>query len=230
MSKISDNVARINERIANAAGKIGRDPAEIALVAVSKTKPASMIREAYEAGLRTFGENYAQEMAAKAEELADLDISWHFIGHLQRNKARLVAPVASCVETVDSTRLAEALNSKLDRPLDILIEIKIGEEKTKSGIDEDDLPHFLEELKAFDKLNPRGLMTIPPYIPDPEAARPHFAKLREIMARLHAQNIVGSSFVELSMGMSHDFETAIEEGATTVRVGTAIFGERDYER
>jgi pyridoxal phosphate enzyme (YggS family) len=226
MGSIVDNLKSIQDRIANAAYKAGRDPAEITLVAVSKTKPASMIREAYEAGHRSFGENYAQEMAAKAGELKGLDISWHFIGHLQRNKAKLVAPIASYVETVDSAKLAEALNAKSDRPLDILVEINIGAEDTKSGVGEDELPGFFEELKVFDKLKVRGLMIIPPYIPDPEAARPHFIKLREIMARLNEQNIVGSPLTELSMGMSHDFETAIEEGATIVRVGTAIFGER----
>ena len=226
MGTIADNLKNIQDRIEKAAAKAGRDPAEITLVAVSKTKPASMIREAYEAGHRSFGENYAQEMAAKDEELADLDISWHFIGHLQRNKAKLVAPVASYVETVDSIRLAEALNSKIDQPLDVLIEVNIGAEETKSGIREDELPKFLEELQHFDKLSVKGLMIIPPYIPDLEAARPHFIKLREIMERLNEQNIVGSPLTELSMGMSHDFETAIEEGATIVRVGTAIFGER----
>lgn len=226
MTSISDNLARVRERIANAAYKTGRDPAEITLVAVSKTKLASMIREACEAGQRTFGENYAQEMAAKAGELKGLDIIWHFIGHLQRNKAKLVAPVAACVETIDSIKLAEALNSKANRPMDILIEINIGAEGTKSGIGEDELPKLLEGLQPLDKLRVKGLMIIPPYIPDPEAARPHFAKLREIMARLNEQNIVGSPLTELSMGMSHDFETAIEEGATIVRVGTAIFGER----
>jgi pyridoxal phosphate enzyme (YggS family) len=230
MSSIAENLKSVKDRIASAAHKVGRDPAEITLVAVSKTKSASMIREAFEAGHRIFGENYAQELAAKAKELADLDISWHFIGHLQRNKARLVAPVASCVETVDSARLAEALNDRAAGPLDILIEINIGAEDSKSGVDEDELPDLFEGLKALDNLRPRGLMIIPPYIPDPEASRPHFIGLRKIMARLNEQNIVGSPLTELSMGMSHDFEAAIEEGATIIRVGTAIFGERTYER
>lgn len=226
MGSIAENLKSVQERIERAAARAGRDPAEITLVAVSKTKPASMIREAHEAGHRVFGENYAQELAAKAGELADLDIDWHFIGHLQRNKARLVAPVASYVETVDSLKLAEALNAKANRPLDILIEINIGSEDSKSGVNEDELPNLFEGLKALGNLRTRGLMIIPPYIPDPEASRLYFRGLREIMTRLNEQNIVGSPLAELSMGMSHDFETAIEEGATIIRVGTAIFGER----
>ena len=226
MGNIAENLKNVDERIERAAAKAGRDPAEITLVAVSKTKPASLIREAYEAGHRIFGENYAQELATKAEELADLDINWHFIGHLQRNKARLVAPVASYVETVDSVKIAEALNAKANHPIDILIEINIGNEDSKSGVHEDELPNLFKELKALGNLRARGLMIIPPYIPNPEASRPHFRGLRKIMTRLNEQNIVGSPLTELSMGMSHDFEAAIEEGATIIRVGTAIFGER----
>lgn len=226
MKSIADNLKNVYERIERASAKAGRDPAEITLVAVSKTKPASMIREAHESGHRVFGENYAQELAAKAAELADLDIKWHFIGHLQRNKARLVAPVASYVETVDSVKVAEALNAKTDHPIDILIEINIGSEDSKSGVDEDELPNLFKELKALSNLRTRGLMIIPPYIPDPETSRPYFRGLREIMTRLNEQNIVESPLTELSMGMSHDFEAAIEEGATIIRVGTAIFGER----
>lgn len=226
MSSIAENLRSVRERIKHAVANAGRDPAQITLVAVSKTKPASMIREAFEGGHRTFGENYAQEMAAKASELADLDISWHFIGHLQRNKAKLVAPIAACVETIDSLKLAEALNSKSANPIDILIEVNIDAEESKSGMNEDELPDVLKGLKAFDKLRLKGLMIIPPYIPDPEASRPHFIQLREIMTRLNEQNIVEYPLTQLSMGMSHDFETAIEEGATIVRIGTAIFGER----
>jgi len=230
MGNIAENLKSIRERIERAATKSGRDPAEITLVAVSKTKSASMIREAHKAGHRVFGENYAQELAAKAGELADLDISWHFIGHLQRNKAKLVAPVASYVETVDSLKLAEALNARATTPIDVLIEVNIGAEESKSGIGADGIPTLLTGIDPLEKLTARGLMVIPPYIPDPEASRPHFIRLREIMTRLNEQNIVGSPLTELSMGMSHDFEAAIEEGATIIRVGTAIFGERTCER
>lgn len=226
MDSIADNLQSVKKRIHAAAISAGRDPTAITLVAVSKTKPTSMIREAYEAGQRAFGENYAQEMADKANELADLDIAWHFIGHLQRNKAKLVAPVARYMETVDSLKIAEVLNSRAGTPIDVLIEINIGEEGSKSGVNESEVPSLLQGMSAFDKLEPRGLMIIPPYLPDPEASRLHFKRAREIMARLNADNVVGYPLTELSMGMSHDFEVAIEEGATIVRVGTAIFGER----
>ncbi len=228
MSGIAHNLIDVRKRLIAAAERAKRDPAGIKLVAVSKTKPASLIREAHEAGQRIFGENYAQELAHKAAELADLDIQWHFIGHLQRNKAKLVAPAARCVETVDSLKLAETLNSRAQGPLDVLIEVNIGGEESKAGVAENDIPALARDIARLDRLNLTGLMIIPPYVPDPEASRPYFRKLRQIMTRLNDSNGVGYPLTELSMGMSHDFEAAIEEGATIVRVGTAIFGERDY--
>lgn len=227
MDNIRNRLEIVQNRIAATAAKAGRDPASIKLVAVSKLKPSGMIREAFEAGQRTFGENYAQDMAAKAQELSDLDIDWHFIGHLQTNKAKLVAPVVKYIETIDSAKLADAINKRLDHPIDILIEVNIGLEDTKSGVRIGDLPQLIGELARFERLNLRGLMIIPPYMEDPEASRPYFRKLRELMTQLNEQGISKEPLTELSMGMSHDYHVAIEEGATIVRVGTAIFGERE---
>ncbi len=227
MNSIEKNLHHVRQRIEGAAMKAGRDPNTITLVAVSKLKPAPMIREAYGAGQRAFGENYAQDMVDKAKQLADLDIEWHFIGHLQRNKAKIVAPIAACVESVDSVPLAEALDRRAGRPLDILIEVNIGQEETKAGVAEDDLPPLIADCTRFKRLNLKGLMIIPPYMPDPEASRPYFQKLRTVLERINEQKLAPHPLTELSMGMSHDFEVAIEEGATMVRVGTAIFGERE---
>jgi pyridoxal phosphate enzyme (YggS family) len=226
MEKIAANLELVRSRIRDAAVKSGRDPSEIKLVAVSKLKPVGAIREAYEAGQRAFGENYAQDMAFKSKELSDLDIEWHFIGHLQTNKAKLITPITSCVESIDSLKLAKELNKRLERPIDILIEVNIGQEESKAGVREDDLPQLIRGLDKFDNLNLKGLMIIPPYQEDPEASRPYFRKLGQLLDRLNEEEIPCEPLTELSMGMSHDFEVAIEEGATIVRVGTAIFGER----
>ena len=209
-----------HERIAKAAKLAGRDPASIRLVAVSKTKPASAIREAYAAGQRDFGENYAQELAEKAAELADLtELRWHFIGNLQSNKAKLVAPVAAMVQTVDSASLATALARRLPddgRTLDVLVEVNVGGEAQKHGVTPDDLPAVMAGIAAEPRLRLRGLMTVPPS--DLGAAAAAFEELSGLRARHH--------LAELSMGMSADLELAIEAGATIVRVGSAIFGAR----
>lgn len=226
MSQIAENIQKIRERISSAATASGRNQDDIKLVAVSKIKPAALVREAFVAGQRAFGENYAQELRDKAEELADLGIEWHFIGHLQKNKAKYVAPVAKLVETVDSTELADALNRRAEKPIDCLIEINVGGELSKSGTDEGNFIEVARHIEALPNLNLRGLMTIPPYDMDPEKSRPHFRKLRELLAKMNEELKPDAPYAELSMGMSHDFEVAIEEGATIVRVGTAIFGER----
>jgi pyridoxal phosphate enzyme (YggS family) len=213
-------------RIENTAVKCARKPQDIKLIAVSKLKPVEAIREAYEAGQRAFGENYAQDMAFKSKEMADLDIEWHFIGHLQTNKAKIIAPTVKCIESIDSLKLAKELNKRLENPIDTLIEVNIGEEQSKAGVSEDDLPQIIRGLDKFDKLNLKGLMIIPPYQEDPEKSRPYFRRLVQLMDRLNEEEIPREPLTELSMGMSHDFEVAIEEGATIVRVGTAIFGER----
>lgn len=225
MFGITTRLEIVQKRIRGAAARAGRDPASIALVAVSKTQPAAAIREAFEAGQRLFGENYAQELRDKAEELKDLGIAWHFIGHLQRNKAKVVAPVAACMESVDSLDLARELARRAPARLRCLIEVNIGGEGSKSGIAPEGVAELARGIRALENLDLAGLMIVPPYDADPEKSRPYFRKirlLRDELARTH-----GPALPELSMGMSHDVEVAIEEGATIVRIGTAIFGERE---
>jgi len=201
-------------------------------MAVSKTFPAERIREAYEAGVRDFGENRVQEFAGKAEALRDLrDARWHMIGHLQSNKAGKAAELFHAVDSVDSLKLAERLNEAAGgagKKLAVLIEVNVGGEAAKSGLSPDrpELEQLLSGISRFDRLEVSGLMTIPPFFDDPEKARPYFRKLRELRDRIAARNLAGIGMTVLSTGMSHDFEIAIEEGSTCVRVGTAIFGER----
>jgi PLP dependent protein len=218
---VAENLKRVRERIAAAAARAGRSPDSVQLVAVSKIQPVELIREAYGAGQRLFGENYAQELRDKAEALRDLaDLRFHFIGTLQSNKARAVAPVAAMFEALDDVELARELNKRAasaGRVLPVLVEVNLGEEQ-KGGVRPERLTDFLSALSPFGSLEVRGLMCIPPLAPDPEATRPHFRQVASL-ARAHGLG-------ELSMGMSADFEVAIEEGATLVRVGTAIFGER----
>jgi len=229
---IIQNVREIRGRIANAASRAGRNPSDIALMAVTKTHPADLILEAYEAGLRLFGENRVQEFAEKLPKLRSLPgAEWHMIGHLQSNKAGKSAELFSAVDSVDSVRLAQKLNQsaqQLGKKLAVLIEINVGGETAKSGVAPNsiDFEALLKEGSKFDHLEVRGLMTVPPFTEDPEQARPYFRKLREVRDRIGARNLPGIGMEVLSMGMSHDFEVAIEEGSTCVRVGTAIFGER----
>jgi PLP dependent protein len=229
---ISQNIATIRERIAAAARRAGRRPPEIALMAVSKTHPPERIREAYAAGLRLFGENRVQEFAAKAVALADLaGAEWHMIGHLQTNKTVKTAELFSAVDSVDSVKLAEKLDAaarSLGKKLAVLIEINVGGEAAKSGLAPDSL-EFEDLLLAaprFEALEFRGLMTVPPFGENPEDARPFFRKLRALRDTIAQRKLRSIHMDSLSMGMSHDFEIAIEEGSTCVRVGTAIFGER----
>jgi pyridoxal phosphate enzyme (YggS family) len=230
---IKQNVAQVRERIAAAASRAGRDPGEITLMAVSKTFAPERIREAYAAGLRVFGENRVQEFAGKAEGLRDLPgTEWHMIGHLQANKAAKAAELFTAVDSVDSVRLAEKLNSfarELGRKLGGLIEINVGEETAKSGVSSEspELEDLLRAARLLEQLEFRGLMTIPPFTDDPQQVRPYFRKLRELRDRIAARRLPNVGMSVLSMGMSHDFEVAIEEGSTCVRVGTAIFGERN---
>jgi pyridoxal phosphate enzyme (YggS family) len=229
---ISDSVAAVRERIAEAAQRAGRDASEISLMAVSKTQPAEYIREAYDAGVRLFGENRVQEFAGKAEALRDLaGAEWRMIGHVQTNKAVKAAELFTGVDSVDSLRLAERLNVSargLGKKLAVLIEINVGGEAAKSGIaaESEELQELLEGAAALEHLQFRGLMTVPPFTEDPQQARPYFRKLRELRDQIAARALPGVRMQELSMGMSHDFEVAIAEGSTCVRVGTAIFGER----
>jgi len=205
---------------------------DIALMAVTKTQPPERIREAHDAGLRLFGENRVQEFAGKAGALADLAaVQWHMIGHLQGNKAAKAAELFGAVDSVDSLKLAEKLDAAaraLGKKLQVLIELNVGGEAAKSGVapDSPELDELLSAAHRLEALHIRGLMTVPPFTEDPEDARPYFRKLRELRDTIAARQLPGVSMETLSMGMSHDFEVAIEEGSTCVRVGTAIFGER----
>ena len=229
---IAENIARVRERIAAAARRAARNPDEITLMGVSKTFPVERICEAYAAGMRVFGENRVQEFAAKADALLDLrDAEWHLIGHLQTNKAAKAAELFDAIDSLDSVRMAEKLNASAEsagKTLSVLIEINVGGEQAKSGvaIDSGELEQMLRGGPRWGNLKICGLMTVPPYTEDPEGSRPYFRQLRQTRDSIAARGLPQISMAALSMGMSHDFEVAIEEGATCVRVGTAIFGER----
>ena len=261
-SVIAENLERIRERVARAAGRAGRRVEDVTIVAVSKTFPFEAIRTAYDAGLRHFGENRVQEWESKRERVADLEATWHLIGHLQSNKARRAAGLFDRVDSVDSLGLAQKLDAAVaegvgteaarlisseksqrnalrvatgqagatksgaanGERLRVLIEVSLGGESTKSGVAEADLAMLAEGVAGLANLELLGLMTIPPFLDDPERVRPYFRKLRELRDGLVRR--VGRPLPVLSMGMSHDFEIAVEEGATEIRVGTGIFGER----
>ena len=229
---ISENLAAISERINQAARHAGRRPGEIVLMAVSKTQPAERIREAYSAGQRLFGENRVQEFSGKADALQDLkDAEWHMIGHLQTNKAAKTAELFQAVDALDSVKLAEKLDAAArarGKKLDVLIEINVGGEAVKNGVAPNSpaLEELLNAAPRFEALAFRGLMTVPPFTADPQGTRPYFRRLRELRDAIAARTLPSLAIEGLSMGMSHDFEVAIEEGSTCVRVGTAIFGER----
>jgi pyridoxal phosphate enzyme (YggS family) len=240
---IADNLADVRARISAACARCGRDPSAVRLMAVSKTFPAEVIREAYAAGQRLFGENRVQEWADKRAALADLaELEMHLIGHLQSNKTGKAAQIFDAVDSVDSLKLLDRLNdaSKNERlndatkkktsgKLRVLIEINVGGEEAKSGVapDSEELEQMLSGAAQLLNVEIRGLMTIPPFTDDPEGARPYFHKLRELREAIARRKLPRVGMDELSMGMSHDFEVAIEEGSTCVRVGTAIFGERE---
>ncbi len=229
---IAENVARVRDRMARAAGRVGRSPDSVTLMAVSKTVDPERIREAYAAGVRVFGENRVQEFQEKLPALAELrDAEWHLIGHLQTNKARKGAEVFHAVDSVDSLRLAQKLDQAaagLDKVLPVLIEINIGSEESKSGVplDSPALDDLLRGVAQLEHIHVRGLMAVPPLAQNPEATRPYFRLLRDLRDTLAGRKLPRVQMDVLSIGMSHDFEVAIEEGSTCVRVGTAIFGER----
>lgn len=227
---ITDNLSGIRSRIAQAALKAGREPDSVRLVAVSKTKPAAAIAEAFSCGQQIFGENYVQELVAKQAELPQ-GIHWHFIGSLQSNKVRQIAGMVDLIHSVDRISLAREIDRQwgaLGKVCDVLVQVNISRETTKSGTDTAALLGLVREVAALPHLKVRGLMTMPPFFDDPEGARPYFRALRELAAQVDAAAIAGVEMKELSMGMSGDFEVAIEEGATLVRVGSALFGEREY--
>jgi len=229
---IAENAAAVRERIGAAARRAGRNADDVVLMGVSKTFPAEAVREAYAAGIRVFGENRVQEFAEKFAGIGQMrDAEWHLIGHLQSNKAGKAAELFDAVDSVDSLRLAERLNAAaagLGKKLRVLIEINIGGEEAKAGLHPSapELEEILLAAPRLDHLEVRGLMTIPPFRENPEDARPYFRKLREVRDGIAARQLSGVGMSVLSMGMSHDFEIAVEEGSTCVRVGTAIFGTR----
>ena len=226
---IPENIARVEERLAAACYRSGRRREDVRLVAISKTHPAELVRAAYAAGLRDFGENRVQEANSKRAELADLDITWHLVGHLQSNKARLACELFHWVHSVDSYHLAAKLTQAAApgaTPLPVMIEVNLGEEASKAGVRAAEVAALAEQIAPLPALKLCGLMVIPPYAENPEDARPYFRQLRALAAEIQSRNLPNVSMRELSMGMSHDFEVAVEEGATIVRVGTSIFGAR----
>ncbi len=227
--RIRDNLLRVQERIDAAARKVGRRSDEITLIGVSKTHPAEAIRAAYEAGLRHFGENRVQEWEGKRAPLVDLQANWHLVGHLQSNKAARAAGLFHSVDSVDDLALAQRLERARDEQangpkLRILIEVRVEEEESKSGVKPEETAALAGKLAELAHLELAGLMCIPPFLEEPAKVRPYFRRLRELRDSL--ARLIGRDLPVLSMGMSHDFEVAIEEGATEVRVGTAIFGSR----
>jgi len=228
-STIRENLERVREQLAEAARRAGRQPEEIRLIGVSKTHPAEAVREAYEAGLRHFGENRVQEWEGKLPRLTDLQGTWHLIGHLQSNKAARAAKAFHSVDSVDDWSLAQRLDraqgeKKSGEKLRVLLEVHMGGEESKSGVNEEELPALAERIVMCERLDMAGLMCIPPFQENPEEARPFFAALRGHRDSLEKR--LGRKLPVLSMGMSHDFAAAIQEGATEIRVGTAIFGAR----
>ncbi len=252
MSEIQANLMSVEQRIQAACERSGRDRSEVTLIAVSKTKPKELLAEAYEYGVRHFGENKVQELVQKYEELQQTfqdGVHWHLIGHLQRNKVKYIIDKAELIHSVDSYRLAEQIEAeaaKKDLVCDILIEVNIAEEDSKFGVKAEDAPALIEEIKKLPHIRIRGLMAIAPYVENPEKNRMHFKNLRQLYVDIKSKNADNDcneniskddfsrnqAFAEhfniLSMGMTGDFEVAIEEGATMVRVGTGIFGERNY--
>jgi PLP dependent protein len=228
MGTVADNLSAVQERMVKAAGRVGRDPESVALVAVTKTVPVERIREAIDAGQRVFGENRVQEAQAKIAALGR-EVQWHLIGHLQRNKVRFVCDLFDLIESVDSLSLAQDLNARANRSgivLPILIQVHIGDETTKSGVPAAETLELVSQVATLPQLAIRGLMCVPPAVEIAEHARPYFVQLRTLAEQIARERIPTVSMAELSMGMSHDFEVAIEEGATMVRVGSAIFGAR----
>ena len=224
------NIESVLKRVRNAADRSGRSTENIKLVAVSKTHPVEIVRAAIEAGLEVFGENKVQEAEEKIVAIGREAAEWHLIGHLQSNKARRAVQLFDVIESVDSidlaTRLERICKEEVRDKLSVFVQVDLAGEKTKSGVNENELPELVGYLQRCERLKLDGLMVLPPYYEDPEMTRPFFQRLRVIRDELASANVFAGGIGELSMGMSHDFEIAIEEGATVVRVGTAIFGER----
>lgn len=230
MIMLKDRLEEVEERIQEACRRAGRDRSEVTLIAVSKTKPAEVLKEAYDLGIRVFGENKVQELTEKYEVLPK-DIRWHMIGHLQTNKVKYIADKVELIHSVDSLKLAETIEkeaAKRNRPIDILVEVNVAEEESKFGLKVEEVIPFIEKVAGFSHINVRGLMTIAPFVENPEKNRSVFADLRKLSVDITEKNIDNVNVSILSMGMTNDYEVAIEEGATMVRVGTGIFGARNY--
>ena len=228
---LKENLAEVQSRVEQACKRAGRDVAEVTLIAVSKTKPVTELQEIYNAGVRDFGENKVQEMCDKMEKMPK-DINWHMIGHLQRNKVKYIVGNVALIHSVDSYRLAEEINIQAKKKglvVPILVEVNIADETTKFGVSKEDAMELVRQIASLDALSIKGFMTIAPYVVDPEENRAYFRKIKELTVDIDNQNIDNVSMDILSMGMTGDFEVAIEEGATMVRVGTGIFGKRDYQ-
>ncbi len=229
MNTIAVNIAQIRERIDQACLRSGRNPAEVHLIAVSKVKPAQLVEAAFAAGQQLFGENYVQEFCDKAEQV-EAPVSWHFIGALQTNKVKYLRGMVEMIHSVDRLALAQEIDKqwrKLGKFVDILIQVNLGDESSKSGCSPDKLVQLAKDISNLENIRIKGLMCLPPFSAEPEEVRPWFRQLRQLRDELAALKLPKVEMKELSMGMSGDFEVAVEEGATLVRVGTAIFGERN---
>ncbi len=227
---IRESLEQVQQNIKEACIRVGRDPKEVTLIAVSKTKPNEILQEAYDAGVRVFGENKVQELVGKIDSLPK-DIQWHMIGHLQRNKVKYIAGKVSLIHSVDSFRLAEEINIQAKKRqiiIPILVEVNIAEENSKFGVRAEDTKELIRQISQLNGVSVMGLMTIAPYVVDSEENRPFFHKIKELAIDIQKENIDNVSMQILSMGMTNDYVVAVEEGATMVRVGTGIFGERRY--
>lgn len=229
---IQENIKLVQKNIEKACDRSGRTLREVTLIAVSKTKPVSALEEAYQCGMRDFGENKVQELVEKAEVLPK-DIRWHMIGHLQRNKVKYIVDKVYLIHSVDSLRLAEEISKealKKNVTVDILVEVNVAEEETKFGSTMEEASELVSQIAALSGIRVKGLMTIAPFVENPEENRKYFAKLKQLAVDIERKNIDNVSMHVLSMGMTGDYEVAVEEGASYVRVGTGIFGERDYSK
>ncbi|SCW27719.1 hypothetical protein SAMN02910400_00133 [Lachnospiraceae bacterium C10] len=229
---ITENLKIVEQKIQEACDRAGRDRNDVTLIAVSKTKPIECLKEAYDQGIRNFGENKVQELTGKIEEMPT-DIKWHMIGHLQRNKVKYIAGKTELIHSVDSYRLAEEINIQAKKRgivIPVLIEVNVAGEESKFGVSLDHAEQLIDEVASLDGITVKGLMTIAPYVEDPEENRPLFQALKNLSVDIAAKNKDNVTMDVLSMGMTNDYQVAIEEGATLVRVGTGIFGERNYNK
>lgn len=227
---VAENLAQVQKNIEESCGNVNRDPGEVTLIAVSKTKPVEMLREAYDAGARVFGENKVQEIVDKYDHMPS-DVKWHMIGHLQRNKVKYIVDKVAMIHSVDSFRLAETIEkeaAKKNVTVPILIEVNVAQEESKYGLKPEEVLPFIEEIADFSHIQIKGLMTIAPYVENAEENREIFRELKKLSVDIAAKNINNVTMGVLSMGMTGDYMVAVQEGATMVRVGTGIFGARNY--